>query len=92
MLQNIQIVFSGVKSNSYFFTCGSVSLIAKIVLSPVFLLIRIKEIEVLDSKTVSTKLLCTPTFSKKVNQTAIEKLRSYGIFEGMPESSQLSLF
>lgn len=28
----------------------------------------------------------------KVNQTAIEKLRSYGIFEGMPESSQLSLF
>ena len=28
----------------------------------------------------------------KVNQTAIEKLRSLGVFEGLPESSQLSLF
>ena len=28
----------------------------------------------------------------KVNQTTIEKLRSLGIFEGMPETSQLSLF
>ena len=28
----------------------------------------------------------------KVNQTAIEKLRNLGVFEGLPESSQLSLF
>ena len=28
----------------------------------------------------------------KVNQTTIERLRSLGIFDGMPESSQLSLF
>ena len=28
----------------------------------------------------------------KVNQTAIEKLRSLGVFNGLPESSQLSLF
>ena len=28
----------------------------------------------------------------KVNATTIEKLRAMNIFEGMPESSQLSLF
>jgi DNA polymerase-3 subunit alpha (Gram-positive type) len=28
----------------------------------------------------------------KVNQTTVEKLRTLGIFDGMPESSQLSLF
>ena len=28
----------------------------------------------------------------KVSTTTLEKLRSLGIFEGMPESSQLSLF
>ena len=28
----------------------------------------------------------------KVSQTLIEKMRSMGIFEGMPETSQLSLF
>ena len=28
----------------------------------------------------------------KVNQTTIDKMRSMGIFEGMPETSQLSLF
>ena len=28
----------------------------------------------------------------KVNQTAIEKLRLLGVLEGLPESSQLSLF
>ena len=28
----------------------------------------------------------------KVNQTTIDKMRVMGIFEGMPETSQLSLF
>ena len=28
----------------------------------------------------------------KVNQTTVDKMRSMGIFEGMPETSQLSLF